>query len=177
MTEEIQAEGIDDGGEDAGEGGEGVEDGAARRSIRKPIAIVAAAILVVAVAAGGVSYLVWGGDEEDHDPGSATIDLGGPLVYHELPEFLVDLQSDGRRSHHIKLQIVAELPEDHVPRITSREIGVIDAVLAHLRKQSRDDLTGEAAAERLRSDLVAVINGEIAPAQVRTILFKRFLMD
>lgn len=176
MAEEIQADGIHDGDEEAGEEGEGVEDGAARRSIRKPPAIVVAAILVVAVAAGGMSFLVWGGDEDD-DPGAATIDLGGPLVYHELPEFLVDLQTDGRTSHHIKLQIVAELPEDHVLRMTRQEIGVIDAVLTHLRKQSRDDLTGEAAAERLRSDLLAVINGEIAPAQVRTILFKRFLMD
>jgi hypothetical protein len=29
----------------------------------------------------------------------------------------------------------------------------------------------------LRSNLLAVINGEIAPAQARTILFKLYLMD
>jgi flagellar basal body-associated protein FliL len=61
--------------------------------------------------------------------------------------------------------------------MSKHEIGVIDAVLAHLRTQRRDDLAGEAGAERLRSNLLAVINGEIAPAQARTILFKRYLMD
>jgi flagellar basal body-associated protein FliL len=173
------AEDIQDGAEEAGEDGEGVENVVTRvtRWLNpKRLAIIAAAIVAVAIAGGGMSYLVWGGDEDDGSA-SATIDLGGPLVYHELPEFLVDLQTEGRTTHHIKLQIVAELPEDHVPRMAEQEIGVVDAVLAHLRTQRRDDLTGEAGAERLRSNLLAIINGEIAPARARTILFKRYLMD
>ena len=170
------AEDIQDGAEETDEDGEHVENGATKRLRPTPLAIVAAAIVPIAIAGGGAFYLVGGGDE-DEGPGSATIDLGGPLVYHELPEFLADLQPEGPTSHHIKLQIVAELPEDHVPMMAKYEIGVVDAVLAHLRTQRRDDLTGEAGAERLRSSLLAVINSEIAPAQARTILFKRFLMD
>jgi len=167
---------IQDDAEETDEEGEHVENGVTRWLSPRPLAIVAAAIVAIAIAGGGVSYLVWGGDE-DEGPGSATIDLGGPLVYHELPEFLGDLRPEGATTHHIKLQIVAELPEDHVPLMARHEIGVVDAVLAHLRTQRRDDLTGEAGAERLRSNLLAVINGEIAPAQARTILFKRYLMD
>ena len=170
------AEDIQDGAEETDEDGEHVENGATKRLRPKPLAFVAAAIVAMAIAGGGVFYLVWGGDQDD-GPGSATIDLGGPLVYHELPEFLADLQPEGPTAHHIKLQIVAEIPEDHVPMMAKHEIGVVDAVLAHLRTQRRDDLTGEAGAERLRSNLLAVINGEIAPAHVRTILFKRYLMD
>jgi len=170
------AENIQEDAEETGEDGEHVENGETRWLRPRPLAIVAAAIVAIAIAGGGVSYLVWGGDE-DEGPGSATIDLGGPLVYHELPEFLGDLRPEGATTHHIKLQIVAELPEDHVPMMAKHEIGVIDAVLAHLRTQRRDDLTGEAGAERLRWNLLAVINGEIAPAHARTILFKRYLMD
>ena len=170
------AEDIQDGAEETDEDGECVESDVTRWLRPKPLAILAAAIVAIAIAAGGVSYLVWGGDE-DEGPGTATIDLGGPLVYRELPEVLADLQPEGPTTHHIKLQIVAELPEDYVSMMSKHEIGVIDAVLAHLRTQRRDDLTGEAGAERLRSNLLAVINGEIAPAQARTILFKRYLMD
>jgi flagellar basal body-associated protein FliL len=170
------ADDIQDGAEETGEDGEHVESGVTGRLRPKPLAIVVAAIVAIAIVGGGVFYLVWGGDEDD-GPKSATIDLGGPLVYHELPEFLGDLRSEGPKTHHIKLRIVAELPEDHVAMIVKNEIGIVDAILAHLRTQRRDNLTGEAGAERLRSNLLAVINGEIAPAQVRTILFKRYLMD
>ena len=170
------AEDIQDGAEEIDEDDEHVDNGVTGRLKPRPLAIVVAAIMAIAIVGGGVAYLVWGGDE-DEGPGSATIDLGGPLVYHELPEVLADLQPEGRTTPHIKLRIVAELPEDHVPIMTQHEIGVVDAVLAHLRTQSRDDLMGEAGAERLRSNLLAVINDEIAPAQVRTILFKRYLMD
>jgi flagellar basal body-associated protein FliL len=170
------AEDIQDAAEETDENGEHLETGVTGRLRPKPLAIVAAAIVAIAIAGGGAFYLFWGGDE-DEGPGSATIDLGGPLVYHELPEFLADLQPEGPTAHHIKLQIVAEIPVDHVPMMAKHEIGVVDAVLAHLRTQRRDDLNGEAGAERLRSNLLAVINGEIAPAQVRTILFKRYLMD
>lgn len=170
------AEDVEDGAAEADEDGESAEYGANWWRGPRLRVIVGAAILVIAVAGGGISYLVWGGDDNEA-PASATIDLGGPLVYHELPEFLADLQTEGRTAHHIKLLIVAELPEDHVPLMAKREIGIVDAVLAYLRKQRRDDLTGEAGAEHLRSDLLAVINGEIAPAHARTILFKRYLMD
>ena len=170
------AEDIQNGAEETDEESEHIENGVTGRLRPKPLAIVVAAIVAIAIVGGGVSYLVWGGDENDA-PGSATIDLGGPLVYHELPEFLANLHREGPKAHHIKLQIVAELPEDHVQIMAEHEIGVVDAVLAHLRTQRRDDLTGEAGAERLRSNLLAVINNEIAPAQVRTILFKRYLMD
>jgi len=170
------AEDIEDDAAEADEDGERAETGASGWRSPRLRAIVAAAILAVAAAGGGISYLVWGGDD-DEASASATIDLSGPFVYHELPEFLANLQTEDRTAHHIKLLIVAELPEDHVPLMAKREIGIVDAVLAYLRKQRHDDLTGEAGAERLRSNLLAVINDEIAPAHARTILFKRYLMD
>ena len=163
-----------DGTEETDGNGACAETGIRRWLRPKPMAIFAAAIVVVILAGGGISYWIWGSDE---DSASATIELGGPLVYHELPEFLVDLRKEGRRTHHLKLQIVAEVPENHLQMFTKHEIGVIDAVLAHLRTQTRADLTGEVGAERLRSNLLAIINDLIAPAQAKTILFKQFLMD
>ncbi len=170
------AEDTQDDAEETDGNGEPAETGVKRWLRPKSLAIIAAAFVAVVSAGGGISYWIWGGGE-DEDTALATIELGGPLVYHELPEFLVDLQTEGRTAHHIKLQIVAELSENHVPLITKQEIGVVDAVLAHLRAQRYADLTGEAGAERLRSNLLAIINGQIAPAQAKTILFKRYLMD
>jgi flagellar basal body-associated protein FliL len=168
------ADDVDDGAAETAKDGEPVENPAARRLRPRLAAVIAAAVVAVVVAGGGIFYLVSGGDDGQ---ASATIDLGGPLVYHELPEFLVDLQPDGKTRHHIKLQIVAEIPENHVRRFTEQEVAVVDAVLACLREQRHEELMGEAGAERLRSELLAVINGKIAPAQVRTILFKGFLMS
>jgi flagellar FliL protein len=170
------AEDVEDDAAQAEDDGERAETGARWWHSPRIRVIAAAATLAVTVAGGGITYLFWAGND-DEASASATIDLGGPLVYHELPEFLADLQSEGRTTHHIKLQIVAELPEDHVALMVKREIGIVDAVLAYLRTQRRDDLTGEAGAEHLRSNLLAVINGEIAPAHAQTILFKRYLMD
>jgi flagellar basal body-associated protein FliL len=168
------AEDIDDDSTGAADGGDPVESPATGKLRPRLAAIIAAAVMTVALVGGGVVLLTSGGEDAIE---SATIDLGGPLVYYELPEFLVDLQPDGRTRHHIKLRIVAELPDAHLSRFASQEVAVIDAVLAYLRQQRREQLTGEAGAERLRSELLAVINERVTPVKVRTILFKGFLMS
>ncbi|MGF1640587.1 MAG: flagellar basal body-associated protein FliL [Rhodospirillales bacterium] len=138
-------------------------------------AIAAAAAVLIALAVGATGYLLLGSG--GGGTASASISLAGPSVFHELPEFIVDLAPTGRSRHRIRLQLVAELASADMAGFGQRQVAVVDAVIAHLRGLTREDLVGASGAERLRGDLHAVVEREVAPARVRAILFKAFLMD
>jgi len=138
------------------------------RRFRIPIALAGAggALLIVgAVFSGGA----------DHQ--EVILELDGPLSYYELPQFLADLTPSGERRHHIQLLIVAQAVEEDLSKIEERQLEVTAAIQAHLRDQTPDSLNGQAGAQKLRGDLIGIINHVIAPAQVRNVLFTRILIN
>ncbi len=149
-------------------------DSAVPKSRKKPwiIALASVAVLVIAGAIGA-SVLLSGHDE----PGVVTIDIGGATVYHEFPEILTHLAGGETSSNHVKLEIVIEVPESHVGVLQDKEPAILDAVQSYLRGKTREELAGEAGAERLRGELLVIINQRIAPAEAKDILFKSFLID
>ncbi len=136
------------------------------------VALAAAAVILVAGGIGAYVFLS-GGDE----PGAVSIDIGGATVYQEFPEILTQLGGGESNSDHVKLQIVVELPESHVGALQDKEPVILDAVQSYLRGKTRSELSGEAGAERLRAELLVMINQRIAPAEAKDILFKTFLID
>ncbi len=139
---------------------------------RRIIALAAAALIAIAGAAG--AYVLLSGHDE---PGVVVIDIGGAMVYHEFPEILTHLSGGEKSSNHTKLEIVIELPESHVEVLQDNEAVIADAIQSYLRGKTREDLAGEAGAERLRTELLVMINQRIAPAEAYDILFKTFLID
>ena len=149
-------------------------DSAVPKLLKKPwiIALASVAVLVVAGAIGASVFLC-GQDE----PGVVTIDIGGATVYHEFPEILTHLAGGETNSNHVKLEIVVELPESHVEVLRDNETAILDAIQSYLRGKTREELAGETGAEKLREELLVMINQRIAPAEARDILFKTFLVD
>ncbi len=143
----------------------------ASRKKRSVILLAAAALVVVA---GVGAFIFLGGHDE---PGVVTIDIGGETVYHEFPEILTHLAGGETNSDHVKMEIVIELPESHVDVLQDKEPAILDAIQSYLRGKTRDELAGEAGAERLRGELLVMINQRIAPAEAKDILFKTFLID
>jgi flagellar basal body-associated protein FliL len=133
-----------------------------------------AALFALAVAAGSVVVIALQG--RDH-PGQVTIELGGPLVNAPLPEFIADLTPSGGRPHHVRLAIVAQVVEGEAWRLDTRQVEILAAIQAHLRALRFAELTGTAGAARLRQDVRAIINREIAPAEVRSLYFTQLLVD
>jgi flagellar basal body-associated protein FliL len=142
---------------------------AARR--RRSVAVVSATAAVVVLAVGSLIVLDHGGRQD------VTIELGGPLVFYPMPEFLADLRPAGGRTPHLRLAIVVQTTEDDAAEIERRQVELMAAIQLELRDMSQADLVGREGAERLRGVLRDAINREIAPAQVRTVLFTQFLLD
>lgn len=137
------------------------------------VIVSAAAVLIVVVGIIG-AYVFLGKHDE---PGVVTIEIGGETVYHEFPEILSHLAGGETSSDHVKMEIVIELPETQVDALQDKEPVIVDAIQSYLRGKTRAELSGEAGAERLRGELLVMINQRIAPAEAKDILFKTFLID
>lgn len=149
-------------------------DGAVPASPKKLRLILLAAAALVLVVGGFGAFIFLGGHDE---PGVVTIDIGGETVYHEFPEILTHLAGGETNSDHVKMEIVIELPESDVDVLQDKEPAILDAIQSYLRGKTREELAGEAGAERLRGELLVMINQRIAPAEAKDILFKTFLID
>jgi len=149
-------------------------DGAVPASRKKLSVILLAAAALVVVVGGIGAFIFLGGHDE---PGVVTIDIGGETVYHEFPEILTHLAGGETTSNHVRMEIVIELPESHVDVLQDKEPAILDAIQSYLRGKTREELAGEAGAERLRGELLVMINQRIAPAEAKDILFKTFLID
>lgn len=111
------------------------------------------------------------------DPAVVEIAVGGELVFYDFPELIADLKADGRVRRHVKLAIVVELPDDLRPRLEVSLTTIVDALNAYLREQRPEDLTGAAGATRVRQALSAIINGSLAPGEVKAVLFREFILS
>ena len=115
--------------------------------------------------------------EEDPEEDAEPIDLT-QIAFVEVPEILVNLRTDKRKTGFLKLAIKIEVKskedaktiEHLVPRI-------IDQLQVYLRGVDTSDLEGHAGAERLRNALVERINSTTTPIKVTNVLFNEFLVQ
>jgi len=115
----------------------------------------------------------------DHKGGARAIALPvqEPVTFQILPEFVADLKSFKARRHHIQLQWVVELPGELVPKLIAAQAPILAEVQARLRELSPGELAGSAGIERLRGDILGIVNHHLAPEHARTVLFSKFLVD
>jgi flagellar FliL protein len=144
---------------------------------RKVLLIAGPAVLVLLLGAGG--YLYWSGSlaslmgHKSAPPPAPP----KPLVFFDLPDFLVNLNSTGKKSNFLKLTVSLQIekPEDQqalqavLPRI-------IDSCQIFLRQLRVDDLRGSEGLYRLREELLARINA-VSPVKVDDVLFKQMLVQ
>jgi flagellar FliL protein len=99
-------------------------------------------------------------------------------VFFDVPELLVNLNTTGARATFLKITVSLELekPED-IPRIKEVMPRILDNFQIYLRELRLDDLRGSAGMYRLREELLARVNGAVAPVRVRDILFKEMLVQ
>lgn len=98
--------------------------------------------------------------------------------YHDLPEFVADLRiTNDSRPPFLKLQLTVQLATADLPVLIEREPKIIDRVQRLLRNQTRLDLTGSEGSERLRDDIVLIMNQTLQPAVVHNVLFKQMILQ
>jgi flagellar basal body-associated protein FliL len=141
----------------------------------KPVALAAAALGVsVAILSAAVVRAypdVKGGARAVNQP------VAGPITFHTIPDFIADLKGARGRSRHVQLAAVVEITEDIAERLRDEEKLIMAEMQTRLRDMSAQELAGAAGVERLRSEMLTIVNRHIAPAQARAVLFTRFLID
>lgn len=137
---------------------------------------------VVLLLIGGVvalmSGMLGGGDPKVDEP-ARTAPISPPkTVFYDLPEMLVNLNSNSKRPTFLKIQVSLELTSDqdseYVKKMSPR---IIDNFQVYLRELRIDDLRGSAGIYRLREELLARINIAVRPAKVKDVLFKEVLVQ
>ena len=99
-------------------------------------------------------------------------------MFFDLPEIIVNLNSSGRRSTFLKMNISLELqnPADIGP-INEVMPRIIDNFQVYLRELRIEDLQGSAGMYRLREELLRRVNLAVRPARVRDVLFREMLVQ
>ena len=105
---------------------------------------------------------------------------GQGTVFYDLPEILVNLNSQGpgKKTNFLKIRVSLELgsPLD-TPKVEAVLPRIIDNFQVYLRELRVDDLQGSAGMLRLREELTARVNQAIKPAKVNDVLFKEILVQ
>ena len=178
MADDEADEDLDaEGDEDEGEGSPGIRGGK-----KKLLLFVALALFLVGGAAaayfsGLVQPLIamLGGVDEP-----AAEETTGPVkvVFYDLPEILVNLNTGGRKSTFLKIRVSLELENaEDVARIEAVMPRIIDNFQVYLRELRVEDLKGSAGMYRLREELLTRVILAAAPSKVSDVLFKEMLVQ
>lgn len=118
------------------------------------------------------------GSEETVEAEVAPPGPAGDVVFYDLPEFLVNLNTGGRKSTFLKIRVSLELEAaDDVSQIERKMPRIVDNFQTYLRELRVDDLKGSAGMYRLREELLTRVSAAVAPAQVNDVLFKEMLVQ
>ena len=169
---------------EAPEGAEGAEgeEGGAKKGKKKLLFIVAGVVLLLVVV-GVVLMLTMGGGGKDKpkEPSpeevKAAADAAKP-VYYELPEFLVNLNSNNSRVSFLKMSVTLELKDQaSVAVMDANKPRIIDIFNTYLRELRASDVQGSEGIYRLRDALMTRLNSTIQEGVVKDILFSEIIVQ
>jgi flagellar protein FliL len=99
-------------------------------------------------------------------------------VFFDLPDLLVNLNTNGRKASFLKLSVSLELERaDDLARLQAVMPRIIDNFQVYLRELRVEDLRGSSGIYRLREELLTRVNTAVAPVRVRDVLFKEMLVQ
>jgi flagellar protein FliL len=171
------------------EGAEGAEGEAAPKKSKKKLFIIIGAVVLLLGGGAGVYFsgVLGKGEaataegeasEEGHGGGHGEGGATAASVYFDLPEFLVNLNTNSRQSSFLKMTVVLELASEQDQKAIEAALPrVQDVFNTYLRELRAADLYGSAGIYRLREELLSRINKAVAPVQVKDILFKQVLIQ
>ena len=144
---------------------------------KKSLLIIAALAVIAGGGLAGARYAGFIGD-----PGIAEAsredDAAPEPVYYELPEFVVNLNTGGRRITFLKLRASLQLDSaQSVPHVGERLPLIVDHFQIYLRELRPEDLVGSAGTYRLREELLKRVQLTVAPIPVLDVVFAEMLVN
>lgn len=172
---------------DEGEGSEELPDSPSRKSPVKKILLLVLPILLLVGAGAGLYFtgaldsLMGGGKSEEHAEPEHKAEgpkVAGPAVFMDLPEMLVNLQTQGRKQSFLKIRVALELesPAD-MPRVDQVMPRIVDSFQVYLRELRVEDLQGAAGMQLLREELLTRVSASVKPVKVNDVLFREMLVQ
>lgn len=116
--------------------------------------------------------------EADEDAMEEAPPPPGETVFLELPDLLVNLNTEGRRTSFLKIKVSLEVgKEEDVKHLESVMPRIVDNFHVYLRELRAEDLRGSAGLYRLREELLARVRTIARPVEIRDVLFKEMLVQ
>ncbi|MGB1547702.1 MAG: flagellar basal body-associated FliL family protein [Alphaproteobacteria bacterium] len=179
---EIEASGeAEEDGE--GEGAEGQNKSEGKLSGKKLILFYVLPVtlaIVIGVTLAVVLFGLGSSEEEvvaEEEEISAEA-VAKSTVFYELPEMLVNLNTQSRKASYLKISVSLELDNaNDIPRIEAVMPRIVDKFQVYLRELRVEDLNGSSGIYRLREELLRRVVVAAEPAKVRDILFKEMLVQ
>lgn len=172
--------------------GEG-EEGGAKKGKKKLILIVGGVVALLAIVGGLFAAGVIGGGpkldkdgkpiekemtEEEKAAKAAADALAAKPVYYELPEFLINLNSQTSHVSFLKMSVTLELRDAAaVATMDAAKPRVMDIFNTYLRELRPADVQGSAGIYRLRLELLSRLNSAIEDGVVKDILFGSIIVQ
>lgn len=165
----------------------GEDDGDAKSKTKKrpakKLLLLGIVLPVLLLGGGGGAYMMgmFGGGEVENPAEvkkKKEAEARKKVVYFDMPEMLVNLNSADNRTHYLKISVSLELADkDQIERIQTLLPRIIDNFQVYLRELRVEDLRGSAGLYRLREELLARVNKAAAPARITDVLFKEMLVQ
>lgn len=144
------------------------------------ILFIVAPLLLLGGGGAGAYFMFFAGKHDDAHAAEHKEEKKAPklMVFYNLPELLVNLSGQGRRSSFLKISLSLELDDaNDIPKIEAVLPRIVDAFQTYLRELRPEDLRGSAGLYRLREELLARVNTSAQPAKVNDVLFKEMLIQ
>lgn len=163
--------------------GEGGEEGSSskKRKLSGKFLVLFVVLPVLLLGGGGyfaASYfgLLGGGEPEAGEEVVAAPPK--KVIFYDLPEMLVNLTSQDKRSRYLKLKVSLEMTDEEVkPLLEPLLPRLLDTFQVYLRELRTDDLEGSAGVYRLKEELARRINLSIRPKKIDRVLFREMLVQ
>jgi len=157
------------------------EEGKRKLSGKFLVMFVALPLLVLIGGGGGAAYFFGAFDSAPmavDGEEMAVVEPEKPKFYYDLPEMLVNLNSQKRNSQFLKLQVALEIADENVTETLEPQLPrILDTFQIYLRELRSEDLEGSAGVYRLKEELLRRINLAITPQRVDRILFKEIIIQ
>lgn len=163
---------IEDGEEENAEGEGEEQAGGSKKKLFLIIGVVA--VLLLGGGGGGAYFMFFAGEEK---PEEVVVIPPGPPVYHEIQQMIVDLKKTGSRTNYIKLKVVIEIVTRDLPILQGKELKIVDQLQGYLRSKTRDDVSGAAGTELMRTGITEIVEKIMGDVKIEGVLFREILLQ
>jgi flagellar FliL protein len=146
------------------------------KSKKKMLIIIVAAVGILACVGGAAAFFLKGGSHESEAPQAASEEK--KVVYQEMEDIIVNLNSDKKTPSFLKIKIVLEIEDEKNLSIVNESMPKIqNIILFYLRELRPEDMRGSLGLYKLREELLLRLNKAVYPSCIKDVLFKEVLVQ